>query len=161
MMQIYHVSELLWKAPTVFTEWTVIHWSNCGPDLGVGRGGRLGVEIGAALSRKKFSGEVVGGGAGALPLQRVWLPARWSAERSLRPIMGTAPIIQGRITRARRLRITANRHHPHLVLQARPNMILTSKTRSSGFQSWPLCRRPTTTASGMRMCRISATDRDG
>jgi hypothetical protein len=48
-------------------------------------------------------------------LQRVWLPARWSAERSLRPIMGTAPIIQGRITRARRLRITANRRR-HLSL---------------------------------------------
>ena len=46
MMQVYHIHELLWKAPTVFTEWTVIHWSNVGPDLGVGRGGRLGLRSG-------------------------------------------------------------------------------------------------------------------
>jgi hypothetical protein len=49
MMQIYHIHELLLKAPA-HSQVDGIHWSNVGPDLGVGRGGRLGVEIGAALS---------------------------------------------------------------------------------------------------------------
>jgi hypothetical protein len=51
MMQIYHVRELLWKAPTVFTEWTSFIGVIAAPTSGWDVGGVWGVEIGAALSR--------------------------------------------------------------------------------------------------------------
>jgi hypothetical protein len=50
-MQIYHIHKLLWKAPTVFTEWTSFIGVTAAPTSGWDAGERLGVEIGAALSR--------------------------------------------------------------------------------------------------------------
>jgi hypothetical protein len=42
MMQIYHVRELLWKAPTVFTEWTSFIGVIAAPTSGSDAGERLG-----------------------------------------------------------------------------------------------------------------------
>jgi hypothetical protein len=57
MMQIYHVRELLWKAPTVFTEWMSFIGVIAAPTSGWDAGGVWGVEIGAALSRDAPIGE--------------------------------------------------------------------------------------------------------
>jgi hypothetical protein len=66
---------------------------------------------------RRFSG--VGDGDGALLLQPVWSPARWSAVRSLRHITATARITQDPIM-ARRLRITAIlRQRPAILRQRR------------------------------------------
>jgi hypothetical protein len=66
----------------------------------------------------------LGPGDGALPLQRVWSPARWSAERSLRPITATARITQDLITRARRLRIMGIRRRRQLAILCRHLVML-------------------------------------